>query len=69
MVLFVVGTLILALTNTDQAIHDAGNAIPRKMLEAIGMACRRCRPRSSTAWRVYPLMPVAISVVRVSLTA
>jgi len=41
MVLFVVGTLILALTNTDQAIHDAGNAIPRKMLEAIGMACRR----------------------------
>jgi MFS transporter, UMF1 family len=27
-VLFVVGTVILALTNTDQAIHDAGNALP-----------------------------------------
>jgi len=43
MVLFVFGTLILALTNTDQAIHDAGNAIPSKILEAIAMVCRRRR--------------------------
>jgi UMF1 family MFS transporter len=27
-VLFIVGTVILALTNTDQAIHDAGNVLP-----------------------------------------
>ncbi len=29
-VLFIVGTVILALTNTDQAIHDAGNATPKE---------------------------------------
>ncbi|HJZ46157.1 MAG TPA: MFS transporter [Roseiflexaceae bacterium] len=29
-VLFIVGIIILALTNTDQAIHDAGNATPEE---------------------------------------
>jgi MFS transporter, UMF1 family len=33
-VLFVVGTIILATTNTDKAIHDAGNATPEEAAAA-----------------------------------
>jgi len=30
-VLFVLGTVILALTNTDRAIHEAGNPLPEEV--------------------------------------
>ncbi len=33
-ILFVVGTIILYLTDTDQAIHDAGNLLPEEAAEA-----------------------------------
>ncbi|MDQ3172854.1 MAG: MFS transporter, partial [Acidobacteriota bacterium] len=33
-ILFVVGTVILYLTDTDQAIHDAGNLLPEEAAEA-----------------------------------
>lgn len=33
-ILFVVGTVILYLTNTDKAIHEAGNLLPEEVLEA-----------------------------------
>jgi len=33
-ILFVVGTIILYLTDTDRAIHDAGNLLPEKAAEA-----------------------------------
>ncbi|HYN26631.1 MAG TPA: MFS transporter, partial [Pyrinomonadaceae bacterium] len=33
-ILFVVGTVILCLTDTDQAIHEAGNLLPEEAVEA-----------------------------------
>jgi UMF1 family MFS transporter len=33
-VLFIVGIVILALTNTDKAIHDAGHVRPEEIVEA-----------------------------------
>ena len=32
-ILFVVGTIILYLTDTDRAIHDAGNLLPEEAAE------------------------------------
>jgi UMF1 family MFS transporter len=33
-VLFVVGTVLLYFTDTDRAIHDAGNLLPEEAAEA-----------------------------------